>query len=256
MAYLARNLANFGLALGILAGLALLLAGPGYRFGLWPLGTGFAILRYAAYGGLAAALVSAAGLVLAPFYGRRRGMLRALAGVILGLVVVGIPWSYLRTARAAPAIHDITTDPDDPPAFDAILPLRAEAPNPAVYGGPEVAAEQRRAYADIQPLVVDLPPDRAFELALDAARSLGWQIVAATPDRHQIEASDRTFWFGFTDDVVVRITPGAGGQPDRYPLGLEGRRGRCRHQRRPHPRLPRPAPRRAAGGRPVTGRAD
>jgi uncharacterized protein (DUF1499 family) len=207
----ARTLAGLGLGLGILAVLALLVAGPGYRFGLWPLGTGFAILRAAAYGGIAAALVSAAGLILAPFHGDRRGMFRALAGLILGLVAVGLPWSQARTARAAPPIHDVTTDPADPPAFDAILPLRAAAANPATYGGDEVAAEQRRAYPDIEPLVVDLPTDRAFALALEAARALGWRIVASEPERRRIEATDRTFWFGFTDDIVVRIGPEAAG---------------------------------------------
>ncbi len=215
MTGIARSLASLGLALGILAGVALLVAGPGYRFGLWPLGTAFAILRYAAYGGLVAALVSLAGLILAPIYGQRRGMVRALAGVIVGLVVVGIPWSYWRAARAAPPIHDITTDPDDPPALDALRPLRADAPNPADYGGQEVATLQRRDYPDVRPLVVDLPTDRAFGLALEAARALGWRIVASEPHRRRIEATDQTFWFGFVDDIVVRITPdGTGSRID------------------------------------------
>jgi uncharacterized protein (DUF1499 family) len=207
MARVARTLASLGLVLAILSGLALLAAGPGYRFGLWPLATGFAILRYAAFGGIAAALVAAAGLVCAAAGGQRRAMAPALAGLVIGLLVVGLPWSHARAARAVPPIHDITTDPDDPPAFDAILPLRADAPNPAIYGGPEVAAQQRRAYPEIQPLTVELPPDRAFDLALEVARGLGWRIVATAPHRRRIEATDQTFWFGFTDDIVVRISP-------------------------------------------------
>ncbi len=215
MARLARTLAGLGLALGILAGLALLAAGPGYRFGLWPLDTGFAILRYAAWGGIGAAVVAAAGFALGVAGGQRRAIWQGLAGLLIGLVVVGVPWSYVRSARAVPPIHDITTDPDDPPAFDAILPLRAGAANPATYGGPEVAAEQRRGYPDILPLVVDLPTDRTFDLALDAARALGWRIVASEPHRRRIEATDRTFWFGFSDDIVVRISPaGAGSRVD------------------------------------------
>jgi uncharacterized protein (DUF1499 family) len=224
MTRIARSLASPGLAVGILAGLALLIAGPGYRFGLWPLGTGFAILRWAAYGGLAAAVVSLAGLILAPLYGSRRGMLRALAGVVIGVAVVGVPWSYTRTARSVPPIHDITTDPDDPPAFDAILPLRAGASNPSAYGGPEVAAQQRRAYPDIQPLTVELPTDRAYDLALDAARALGWRIVATEPHRRRIEATDQTLWFGFIDDIVIRITPaGTGSRIDVRSVSRVGR---------------------------------
>ncbi len=215
MARVARTLAGLGLALAILAGLALLVAGPGYRFGLWPLGTGFAILSYAAYAGIGAAVAAAAALLCALAGGQRRVVAPALAGLLIGLIVAGLPWSHSRAARAAPPIHDITTDPDDPPAFDAILPLRADARNPATYGGPEVAAQQRRAYPDIRPLVVDLPTDRAFDLALAAARTLGWRIVASAPQRRRIEASDQTFWFGFTDDIVVRVSPeGAGSRID------------------------------------------
>lgn len=212
---LTETTANAGLALALVAGLALLVAGPGHRFGWWSLGTGFAIIRWAAYGGIAAAVISAAALVLAPLRGQRRGMFRALAGLAIGLIVVGVPWSYLRTARSVPPIHDVTTDPLEPPAFEAIVPLRADAPNSAEYGGAEVAAQQREAYPDLASLVIALPPDRAFAAALAAALEMDWQIVAADEGDGRIEASDRTLWFGFTDDVVVRIRPdGAGSRLD------------------------------------------
>jgi len=212
---LTETTANAGLALALVAGLALLVAGPGHRFGWWSLGTGFAIIRWAAYGGIAAAAISAAALVLAPLRGQRRGMFRALAGLAIGLIVVGVPWSYLRTARSVPPIHDVTTDPQEPPAFEAILPLRADAPNSAEYGGAEVAAQQREAYPDLASLVIALPPDRAFAAALAAALEMDWQIVAADEGDGRIEASDRTLWFGFTDDVVVRVRPdGAGSRID------------------------------------------
>ena len=212
---LTETTANAGLALALVAALALLVAGPGHRFGWWSLGTGFAIIRWAAYGGIAAAAISAAALVLAPLRGQRRGMFRALAGLAIGLIVVGVPWSYLRTARSVPPIHDVTTDPLEPPAFQAILPLRADAPNSAEYGGAEVAAQQREAYPDLASLVIALPPDRAFAAALAAALEMDWQIVAADEAAGRIEASDRTLWFGFTDDVVVRIRrDGAGSRID------------------------------------------
>ena len=215
MARFAPTVATAGLALALLAAVVLLIAGPGYRFGLWSLGTGFALMRYAAYGGIAAAVVSAIGLVLARPRGRRRGMFRALAGLVIGLIAVGVPWSYARSARAAPPIHDITTDLADPPAFAANLPLRANAPNPADYGGAEVAAQQRESYPDIGPLVVAPGPQRAYAAALAAALEMDWQIVAADEAAGRIEATDRTWWFGFTDDVVVRIRPeGAGSRID------------------------------------------
>ena len=201
------TVANLGLALALLAGLALLLAGPGHRFGWWSLGTGFALIRFAAYGAIAAALVSAAALILAPLRGQRRGMFRALAGLAVGLITVGVPAYYLYTARSVPPIHDITTDPEDPPGFETILPLRAQAPNPATYGGPAVAAQQRESYPDIAPADYPIGTEAAFDAALAAARDLGWTVLAMDEAAGRIEAIDRTFWFGFVDDIVIRVRP-------------------------------------------------
>jgi uncharacterized protein (DUF1499 family) len=126
-------------------------------------------------------------------------------------VVFGVPWSYLRAAQRVPPIHDITTDTGNPPAFVAILPLRADASNPPEYGGEEVAAQQRAAYPAIQPVSTALPPDQAFEEARATAQDQGWEIVAAVPAEGRIEATDTTFWWGFKDDVVIRIAPEASG---------------------------------------------
>jgi uncharacterized protein (DUF1499 family) len=125
--------------------------------------------------------------------------------ILVGLPVVGIPWQMKRTAQRVPAIHDITTDPDDPPRFVAVLPLRKDAANSADYGGPGIAAQQRAAYPDLVPLLLPVPAQKAFALALHAAETMGWELVAADAGEGRIEATDRTFWFGFKDDVVVRI---------------------------------------------------
>jgi hypothetical protein len=103
-------------------------------------------------------------------------------------------------------IHDITTDTANPPQFAAILPLRKDAPNPADYGGPAVAELQKKGYPDLRTEILNLPTNAAFERALATARALGWRIVAAIPEQGRIEATDTTFWFGFTDDIVIRIT--------------------------------------------------
>jgi hypothetical protein len=158
-------------ALGVLAALAALVAGPGHRFGLWPLGVSFALLQAGFWGSFAAAIVSAAALIVARPRGRRRGMLRAFAGLAIGLVVVGVLASVLRTAMALPPIHDITTDPEDPPEFQAIVPLRVDAPNPIDYPGAEVAAQQEDSYPDIQPLLTERAPEEAFARARGRGRS-------------------------------------------------------------------------------------
>jgi uncharacterized protein (DUF1499 family) len=200
-------IATAGLALALVAALALLLAGPGHRLGWWSFGTGFSVLRWAAYGGIAAAAVSIAALILAPWRGQRRGMFRALAGLIIGLITVGVPAYYLQTARAVPPIHDITTDIENPPEFQDILPLRADAPNPASYGGPAVAEQQREGYPDLAPADYPIAPSAAFEVALAAAQAVGWTIVATDEAAGRIEATDQTFWFGFVDDIVIRVRP-------------------------------------------------
>ena len=200
------RLALLGLVAAIAAAVVLAAAGPGYRLQLWGLSLGFDMLRWAVYIGLAGAAVSLAGAVAA-WPGRGvGGFPLALGGVILGLAIANIPYSWQQAAREVPAIHDITTDTADPPAFVAILPLRAGAPNPPGYAGRAVAIQQDQAYPDIRPALLAVAPVTAFERALAAARGQGWDIVAVAPDEGRIEASDTTLWFGFVDDVVIRVT--------------------------------------------------
>jgi uncharacterized protein (DUF1499 family) len=206
------RVAYFGFALAVAAALAAAAAGLGSRAELWTFRGGFEVLRWAAWGGLAAAAISLLGLILA-FGGRRRGsaLLLGALGLVIGLVTAWIPWSWKQRAEQVPPIHDISTDLTDPPAFEAILPLRADAPNPSEYGGDSIARQQRDGYPKLGPLSLDAPPEAVFVRALDAARDMGWEIVESDPDRGRIEATATTAWFGFKDDVIVRIRPEAGG---------------------------------------------
>jgi len=146
-----------------------------------------------------------------------------MAGVI-GLGAAALPLLQLRTAKSVPPIHDITTDPSDPPVFEAVLPLRMGAANGVEYGGNTVAAQQRAAYPDILPIRLDAAPSQAFARALDAARAMGWAIAAADPARGVIEATDRTLWFGFKDDIAVRVRAnGTGSVIDVRSLSRIGR---------------------------------
>jgi uncharacterized protein (DUF1499 family) len=202
-----------GFALAVMAGLAAVASGLGSRADVWSFRTGFQILRWAAWGGLAAAVVSLLGLVLslARPGPRGRALLFGALGLVTGALVVWIPWSWKLRAEQVPPIHDITTDLGDPPAFEAILPLRRDAPNPSEYGGDSIAAQQREGYPDLGPLTLDAPPDAAFQRSLEAASDMGWEIVESDPDRGRIEATATTLWFGFKDDVVVRVRPASDG---------------------------------------------
>ena len=205
-----------------LLGLALLaLAGPSYRIGL-PLGFGFGMLRYAAYVGLAA-LVLGLGTAAWQWKRSRAAAAVAVVGSVVALVAVFIPWSLQRRAQGVPPIHDISTDLENPPVFDAIVPLRADAPNP-LDRTPDVTLQQREGYPDLAPLTLPEPSGQVFARARETAERLGWRIVRADASTGLIEATDTTRWFGFVDDVVVRVTPwGTGTRVDVRSVSRVGR---------------------------------
>src|SRR5438105_12767126 len=186
-------------------------AGPAYRLNLVSLGGAFALLRWGAWTGLVVAFIALVGAWIPRRGAPRRGFALALAGVVIAAAAFCVPFAMLQSAKASPPIHDITTDMDNPPRFVAIIPLRTGSANPAEYQGESIAQQQRKAYPDIQPVTIAEQPDAAFKRALNTARDVGWQIVAATPDERRIEATDTTAWFGFKDDIVVRVTSSGSG---------------------------------------------
>jgi uncharacterized protein (DUF1499 family) len=141
---------------------------------------------------------------------RQRPWLPLLA-LCFGLVAVVPPVILLNQAKSAPPIHDITTDYFDPPAFKALMPVRQQSPNGAAYGGTEIAKQQQQAYPDIKPVIVKAPPPEAVQKALDAARAMDWEIVATDAAAGRIEATATTLWFGFKDDIVIRVLPNPDG---------------------------------------------
>jgi uncharacterized protein (DUF1499 family) len=201
----ASGVSRLAVLLSAVSLLALAATGPLHHLGLLGLTGAFGLLKWSVYGALAALVLSIVGMLVDAR--RWTSMRTAATAMVLSFVATGslavIAWRGSRV----PAIHDITTDTIQPPPFLAILPLRAGALNPVEYGGPDVAAKQQQAYPDIGPLLLDVAPGRAFDRALAAAKAKGWDIVASDPAGGRIEATDTTFWFGFKDDVVVRVTP-------------------------------------------------
>lgn len=122
----------------------------------------------------------------------------------VGMTLNNLLW--LRQGQVSPLIHDISTDTANPPPFVDVLPLRAGAPNPPEHGGEEVVEQQRAAYPEIRTLELAVAPAQAMALAESAARAMDWEIVAVAPHEGRLEAVDTTTWFGFKDDIVVRIT--------------------------------------------------
>jgi uncharacterized protein (DUF1499 family) len=201
--------ALLALCLAMAAAGMLAATGPLYRAQIVGLTPAFTILRWAVYGAIATLLVGLVAMVIA--MRRGTGMTIAVIALVLVTAAFAMPVSKMRQASRVPPIHDITTDTDHPPRFISVVPLRAGAPNSVEYAGPEVAAQQRQGYPDLQPLSLPLPPNQAFDRALATARIMGWEIVASDPQSGRIEATDTTFWFGFKDDVAIRVAPAPNG---------------------------------------------
>ncbi len=207
-----------GLALALLA-----LAGPLYRIGLLSIPNAFAVLGGAAFVGIAAMLLGLGTALWAYRRGARPTAVLAAGALVLGLIAFAIPLQWQRTARTAPPIHDITTDLENPPAFEAIVPLRAEAPN-TLERPPLLTQQQREGYPDLAPITLPQPPAEVVDRALAVAQEAGWEIVTADKSTGRIEATDTTRWFGFKDDVVVRIMAwGSGTRVDVRSVSRVGR---------------------------------
>jgi hypothetical protein len=211
----------------IFIGLVLaLLSGPLNRFGIMAaipalliLGVGLLLLII----GLLAAIV---GLLVAN--SRRLGFAkgRIALGIVAALATIGYLLSVLAGSRGAPPIHEITTDFESPPEFVAVRDVRAKLSkvNPIEYvaemqnprgGTIKVAELQRQAYPDLTTVQMAQTPDQVFKQAEAAVRKLGWEIVAAVPVAGRIEATDTTTFFGFKDDIVIRIrVDGTGSRVD------------------------------------------
>jgi uncharacterized protein (DUF1499 family) len=130
-----------------------------------------------------------------------------IVGIIVVLATSGSLAFSIFKGRNIPLINDITTDTVNPPKFVAILQFRKDAPVPSVYPGPETAAKQLKAFPGIKTLVTEITAEKAFDRAIAAGTLMGWKIVDSNKAEGRIEATATTFWFGFKDDIVIRITP-------------------------------------------------
>ena len=173
------------LALAVAAVAALAASGPGTRLGLWDWRGGLGLLRYAAYLGMGAASVSLL-LLLIPRIRRGHAVLLSVA-LLLGSIAFAIPFAWQRQARSVPPINDIRTDVEN--------------------SAPALAQAQRAAYPDIAPVRLPIPPQPAFARAVAAAEAMGWQTASLDAPARRLEAVATTPWFGFKDDVTIRVSP-------------------------------------------------
>jgi uncharacterized protein (DUF1499 family) len=204
---LTRLIGALGLLLAV-AALLLLAAGPvGWRVGWWSFRLAFTTLMpYAFYCGVAAVVVSVLALVVALGGVRRRGVVLAAFGLVIGGVAAYFPWHASEMRGVYPPMHDITTDAANPPSFEFVGAMRAAEQGAGVAYPADASAMQQKYYAGIEPAMLATPPAQAFDRALAVVKAKGWTIVKTDPQAGIIEAYDKSFWFGFTDDVAIRVT--------------------------------------------------
>ena len=145
-----------------------------------------------------------------------RGMSRVLLALLIDAGVLAYPAYLGLQYRKLPAIHDITTDPIDPPRFEALAPLRTgDGTNTAVYTGLYSAEQQRLYYPDIETVELDVPAQRAYEVTLQLVNKRKWRVVDERPPQPRreghIEAIAQTPIMGFREDVSIRVTPDGDG---------------------------------------------
>lgn len=222
-----RILALISFGCFVLSALAGLIASDGTRLGFWDYQTGLKILVPAA---VLALIGSICGLVWIASALRRNdsaGWRYGALGLAGSLVVAFVPLNQLRLYLISPPIHDISTDVEYAPPFQALLPLRTGATNGPEYDGMKlveyggrrthVAAAQKKVYPDIKSDNELLNPRsdpsidprkilfwRAFERAKDMS---GWNIVSFDEKTGMIEATATSFWFGLTSDIAIRVKP-------------------------------------------------
>ena len=141
----------------------------------------------------------------------------AIQGSAVGALLLVVFAALAGGAGGVPPIHDITTDPDDPPQFIAAAAHPDNEGRDLTYphGGDDVTTQQRQGYPDLAPIKLDTAPAATFSAAIATAEELGWEVVDQDATSGRIEATSTSATFSFIDDIVVRIrTTGSGSVVD------------------------------------------
>jgi hypothetical protein len=208
--------ARVSFAATLVTALLIFTAALGRQFHLLPYETARTILSAGISTGFAAIAVAVLWWISRLVTGITQGARWGYIGLIGALAVMIVPLNNLRLAFVEPALTDITTDSESPPAFRAVLPLRAGAENPPAYDGGKIvhydgedmdAVEaQKRAYPDVKPVkLLMVKPMELYWRAFEAAKRMDWTIVAFDKNARTIEASDTDFWTGATSDIAIRV---------------------------------------------------
>jgi fatty-acyl-CoA synthase len=221
-------LVRTALLLSLLTPIYFMAAALGVKFGLWHwrVGLGTLIVEWGPRLLGAAAALAVIALIAALIRRPRRGVWLALFALLIPAVGLGYLYQVRARSETIPPIHDVATQVEDPPSFsprimaqrtasgaNPVHPLTATLSSIEAYQTPRFADRANRtvgelgkeAYPNLRPLTVAATPRRLFEVLAKEARERGWTIVTSDPASGRLEATAETFWFGFKDDVAIRV---------------------------------------------------
>lgn len=205
------------LLVSALVALVLLISGPlGYKYDILPLGQAIRSTVVALVVAICVLLVGAILLYLMIKQGldtNRNYILVAVALCLIPAIVMGL---QVQSAVSVPPIHDISTDTHNPPIFHRIVELRRGASNPLTYGSEDMPYDQlvkhqRESYPRVKSLQSDLGISAALDRAEQLLKDQDIEVVNRNDAKGIVEGTATTFWFGFKDDLVVRVQPSNGG---------------------------------------------
>lgn len=220
---ISHRLARLAFVAACVSALIVAVSGPLHRFLGVDVDAVIGLFRYGFYVAAGSVALALATIVPTRPGDRRRGFVAAFLALVIGGAAAWAPFTMFLQARGAPRINDVSTDTADPPPLVTTLQMRHDALTPATYPGKAAADQQHQAYPDLQSIVLAVPPAEAFRRVDAVAMAMGWEIVARVPAEGRLEAIDTAPWFGFHDDVVVRIR--ADGSGSRIDIRSKSRLG-------------------------------
>lgn len=200
-----HRLARLAFALACLSAPVVAIAGPMHRYLGVDRNITLDVFRFGFYIAAAAIALALATVVPTRPGDRRRGFVAAVLALTIAGATAWAPLSWLMHAYRAPDLTDITTDTEDPPKLVVTLQMRQRATNGPAYPGHATAELQHAIYPDLTPIRLNVPPAEAFRRVDRVAMEMGWDVVARAPVDGRIEAVATSPWFGFRDDIAVRI---------------------------------------------------
>ncbi|MBW2315109.1 MAG: DUF1499 domain-containing protein [Deltaproteobacteria bacterium] len=216
--------ATIAQGLGILAIIAVVVGAVAGNQEWMPGEIGFRVFGLGLLLGIVTLLLGLIGIARTGPGSGRTGRDRAKQGALVGAALTVVLFALAAPGRNLPAINDITTDIENPPAFEAAGQEAANRGRDLGYPGESFAAQQRLGYPDLAPLQRSSDPGSTYDSALAAAKKLGWTVIADDRSRLRFEAYEVTSFFHFVDDVVVRIRiDGAGSIVDVRSKSRDGK---------------------------------